>query len=81
LTRYDRAGRTYSSTRQPDPRIGAVINQALHGMTTVANIGAGTVSYEPTTTVIAVESGDGAAQGLGATSADRRYVRAATSVS
>jgi SAM-dependent methyltransferase len=55
LTRYDRAGRTYSSTRQPDPRIGAVINQALHGMTTVANIGAGTGSYEPSNTVIAVE--------------------------
>jgi SAM-dependent methyltransferase len=55
LIRYDRAGRTYSLTRQPDPRIGAVIEQALHRMATVANIGAGTGSYEPSNTVIAVE--------------------------
>jgi SAM-dependent methyltransferase len=55
LIRYDRAGRTYSLTRQPDPRIAAIVEQALHGMATVANIGAGTGSYEPSTTVIAVE--------------------------
>jgi SAM-dependent methyltransferase len=55
LIRYDRAGRTYSLTRQPDPRIRAVIEHALHGMATVANIGAGTGSYEPSNTVIAVE--------------------------
>ncbi len=55
MIRYDRAGRTYSLTRQPDPRIGAVIEHALHGMATVANIGAGTGSYEPSNTVIAVE--------------------------
>jgi SAM-dependent methyltransferase len=55
LIRYDRAGRTYSLTRQPDPRIHAVIEHALHGMATVANIGAGTGSYEPSNTVIAVE--------------------------
>ena len=55
MIRYDRAGRTYSATRQPDPRIGAVIEQALHGMATVANIGAGTGSYEPSNTVVAVE--------------------------
>jgi hypothetical protein len=55
LSRYDRAGQTYSLTRQPDPRIRAVIEQALHGMVTVANIGAGTGSYEPSNTVIAVE--------------------------
>jgi SAM-dependent methyltransferase len=55
LIRYDRAGRTYSLTRQPDPRIGAVIDQALHGMATVVNIGAGTGSYEPSNTVVAVE--------------------------
>lgn len=55
MIRYDRAGRTYSLTRQPDPRIGAVIEHALHRMATVANIGAGTGSYEPSNTVIAVE--------------------------
>jgi hypothetical protein len=89
VIRYDRAGQTYSLTRQADPRIGAAIEQALHGMATVANIGAGTGAYEPSNTVIAVEPGtvmirqrsDGAAQRLRAASADRRYVRAATSVS
>ena len=55
MIRYDRAGRTYSITRQPDPRIGAVIEHALRDMATVANIGAGTGSYEPSNTVIAVE--------------------------
>ena len=55
MIRYDRAGRTYSVTRQPDPRISAVIQHALHGMATVANIGAGTGSYEPSNTVVAVE--------------------------
>jgi SAM-dependent methyltransferase len=54
-TRYDQMGQTYSLTRRPDPRITAVITQILHGMTTVANIGAGTGSYEPSETVIAVE--------------------------
>jgi SAM-dependent methyltransferase len=53
--RYDRSGRTYSYTRRPDPRIAAVINGALRGMATVVNIGAGTGSYEPTGTVMAVE--------------------------
>ncbi|WP_225729444.1 MULTISPECIES: class I SAM-dependent methyltransferase [unclassified Nocardia] len=54
-TRYDRTGRTYSRTRQPDPRIAAVLDAALVGMASVANIGAGTGSYEPATTVVAVE--------------------------
>lgn len=52
---YDRTGRTYSLTRRPDPRIAAVIAQALHGMATVANIGAGAGSYEPPSVVAAVE--------------------------
>lgn len=52
--RYDRAGLTYSVTRQPDPRISDVIEQALRGMAPVANIGAGTGSYEPSN-VVAVE--------------------------
>lgn len=55
MTRYDQTGRTYSATRQPDSRIGALIDQALQGMATVANIGAGTGSYEPPNTVVAVE--------------------------
>jgi SAM-dependent methyltransferase len=53
--RYDRTGQTYSRTRRPDPRIAAVIDEALRGAATVANIGAGTGSYEPARTVISVE--------------------------
>lgn len=53
--RYDRTGRSYSRTRQADPRIAAVIDEALLGMTTVANIGAGTGSYEPAHTVVSIE--------------------------
>ncbi|MGH3969306.1 MAG: class I SAM-dependent methyltransferase, partial [Mycobacterium sp.] len=53
--RYDLAGRTYSATRRPDPRIGTVVDRALQGMVTVANIGAGTGSYEPSNTVVAIE--------------------------
>lgn len=52
---YDETGLTYASTRQPDPRIAAAINSVLAGMTSVANIGAGTGSYEPAETVIAIE--------------------------
>jgi SAM-dependent methyltransferase len=52
---YDQTGSGYSSTRRPDPRIAATIDRALHGMTSVANIGAGTGSYEPSQTVVAVE--------------------------
>jgi SAM-dependent methyltransferase len=53
--RYDLTGRSYSSTRRPDLRVAAVIDDALRGMVTVANIGAGTGSYEPAGTVVAVE--------------------------
>jgi hypothetical protein len=42
--RYDRTGQTYSRTCRPDPRIAAVINEALRSAATVANIGAGTGS-------------------------------------
>jgi SAM-dependent methyltransferase len=55
MTRYDRTGRTYSLTRRPDPRVAGWIDRALKGMGSVANIGAGTGSYEPSTTVVAVE--------------------------
>lgn len=53
--RYDRTGVMYSRTRRSDPRISAVIDEALRAMATVANIGAGTGSYEPLATVIAIE--------------------------
>jgi SAM-dependent methyltransferase len=53
--RYDRTGRGYSRARRPDPRVAAVINQALPGIESVANIGAGAGSYEPAHTVVAVE--------------------------
>ncbi|WP_405163292.1 class I SAM-dependent methyltransferase [Nocardia sp. NBC_01499] len=55
MTVYDATGRTYSLTRQPDPRIEDAIADALRGMETVLNIGAGTGSYEPDQTVLAVE--------------------------
>jgi SAM-dependent methyltransferase len=55
MNRYDRTGRTYSLTRRRDPRIAGHIDRALHGTRSVANIGAGTGSYEPPDTVIAVE--------------------------
>ncbi len=55
MTTYDRTGLTYSVTRRPDARIAAVINDALHGLESVANIGAGTGSYETPNTVVAVE--------------------------
>ena len=42
-------------TRRPDARVAAVIDDALQGLESVANIGAGTGSYETTNTVVAVE--------------------------
>ncbi|KRC30591.1 class I SAM-dependent methyltransferase [Acidovorax sp. Root217] len=46
---YGAMGSTYSSYRQPDPRIAALIEQALgDAATTVLNVGAGAGSYEPT---------------------------------
>ncbi|MFG1795873.1 class I SAM-dependent methyltransferase [Nocardia sp. NPDC049149] len=55
MTVYDTTGRTYATTRQPDPRIAAAIVAALDGMESIVNIGAGTGSYEPAGTVLAVE--------------------------
>lgn len=53
---YDTIGRGYASFRQPDSRIAAVIVAALGDAASVANIGAGTGSYEPRgRTVLAVE--------------------------
>jgi len=44
---YNRIGRTYTATRQSDPKIAAAITRALGDATTVVNVGAGTGSYEP----------------------------------
>ncbi|AKH83867.1 MerR family transcriptional regulator [Streptomyces sp. CNQ-509] len=52
---YDTLGTTYATTRQPDPRIAARIHAALGEAMDVVNVGAGTGSYEPPHTVLAVE--------------------------
>jgi len=44
---YDQIGKTYTSTRRPDPRIAAAILQALGNARTVVNVGAGAGAYEP----------------------------------
>ena len=43
---YGTIGTDYSSYRRPEPRIAALIEQALSGAHTVVNVGAGTGSYE-----------------------------------
>lgn len=55
MTVYDTIGRTYGSTRRPDPRISDQIHRHLTDVATVINVGAGTGSYEPAHTVLAVE--------------------------
>ena len=45
---YDSIGRSYTATRQTEPRIAARIWAALGDARTVVNVGAGTGSYEPT---------------------------------
>lgn len=54
---YGAVGATYAAYRRPEPRIAALIEQALGGAaTTVLNVGAGAGSYEPTgCTVTALE--------------------------
>jgi SAM-dependent methyltransferase len=52
---YDRIGVGYADLRVPDARITALIGDALGGARTVVNVGAGAGSYEPATTVAAVE--------------------------
>jgi SAM-dependent methyltransferase len=44
---YGSIGGSYSRYRQPDPRIGAWISEALGPARTVLNVGAGAGSYEP----------------------------------
>jgi SAM-dependent methyltransferase len=53
---YDTIGRTYTATRQPDPRIAVRLVDALGDARSVVNIGAGAGAYEPRDRlVIAVE--------------------------
>ena len=53
---YDRIGVTYTATRGEDPRLAAAIHDALGDAVTVANVGAGTGSYEPADRkVVAIE--------------------------
>ncbi|MGX1668865.1 class I SAM-dependent methyltransferase [Streptomyces sp. NPDC055400] len=52
---YDTLGATYGRTRRPDPRIATQIHAALGNAADVINVGAGTGSYEPPQTVLAVE--------------------------
>ena len=54
MTVYDRIGRSYRTTRRPDPRIATQVGAVLAGMTSVVNVGAGAGSYEPAETVVAV---------------------------
>jgi SAM-dependent methyltransferase len=53
---YDRIGRSYSVRRRTEPRLAAVIWDALGDARSVANVGAGAGSYEPPDRdVIAIE--------------------------
>jgi SAM-dependent methyltransferase len=55
-TRYDAIGGEYAVTRREDPRLAALIREALGDATTVVNVGAGAGSYEPKDRqVVAVE--------------------------
>jgi SAM-dependent methyltransferase len=44
---YDAIGRTYTATREPDPRLAAALEAGLGDARSVVNVGAGTGSYEP----------------------------------
>jgi SAM-dependent methyltransferase len=46
-TDYDIIGVDYAQLRKPDPRIAAIIDEALGSARTVLNVGAGAGSYEP----------------------------------
>jgi hypothetical protein len=53
---YEANGRTYATVRRPDPRIAALVHNALGDAETVLNVGAGSGSYEPSDRhVLAVE--------------------------
>ena len=54
--RYDRSGTGYVHQRRPDPRLAALIWDALGDVDSVVNVGAGAGSYEPRDRpVVAVE--------------------------
>jgi Methyltransferase domain len=56
IVRYDEIGKNYAAARQADPRISAMISEALGDSSSVVNVGAGTGSYEPSDCqVVAVE--------------------------
>jgi SAM-dependent methyltransferase len=55
MTLYDSIGRTYASRRRTDPRIEAAIIAALSDASSVVNVGAGSGSYEPASTIAAIE--------------------------
>jgi SAM-dependent methyltransferase len=55
ITPYDTIGTTYAQTRREDPRIREAIWSALGDARSVVNVGAGTGSYEPPQTLLAVE--------------------------
>ena len=52
---YDGIGESYAQTRRPDRRIAQQIHAALGDVSSVLNVGAGAGSYEPASTVLAVE--------------------------
>lgn len=53
---YQTFGVGYAERRRPDPRLAAIIEEALGDARTVVNVGAGTGSYEPADrSVLAVE--------------------------
>jgi SAM-dependent methyltransferase len=55
-TRYDDIGTSYTRTRQPDPRVEALLLAGLGDAQRIVNIGAGAGSYEPRDrTIVAVE--------------------------
>jgi SAM-dependent methyltransferase len=54
-TKYDQIGREYARRRRPDPRWAAAVHDALGDAGSVVNVGAGAGSYEPATTVVAIE--------------------------
>ncbi|MEU6915794.1 class I SAM-dependent methyltransferase [Streptomyces olindensis] len=55
MATYNSIGATYARTRRPDARIAARIHEALGDAASVINVGAGTGSYEPPHTVLAVD--------------------------
>jgi SAM-dependent methyltransferase len=55
VARYDEIGRGYAEVRRPDPRIARQVERAIGVGASVVNVGAGTGSYEPAGTVVAVE--------------------------